>query len=368
MSDFVVRPAFAGRLGMVGFLFALVAVLTGPYLVHWLIKPDAQSVYRTMPPRYGAYTLVSEVIEQGRPIDILIVGSSRSLTALDPVTIGQQIRDRFGEDINIVNLSYNWRGDELYYRLVKVILARLPVRMVVWPETGATPSRAHPLAHFLWLAPEEDLAGATFELDRRAGLYGASMLGVSRHLWGTAFPHPEISRRYGKNVDKKRKSRGFQAERRGWKSRHDGLPAREFVEIREFPFPEISTSEMIFNGEYTGSFRRAKPYSSYQTYFLRRLAELCRQYDTRFVSVEIPVHFDGRTVKSHLGIRDLTDKRPRTWPTVGVPQSKLFEAIDLEEVKAYYKNANHLNLNGGRFYSVVIAPALWKLLAAKSVD
>jgi len=358
MSDFAVRPAFTGRIGMLGFALALVAVLAGPYLVHWLLKPDGPSLYRTMPPRYGAYSLVSELIDKGQPIDILIVGSSRSMTALDPVTIERELQLRYGLTLNVVNLSFNWRGDELYYRLAKLVLERLPVGMVVWPETRSTPKRPHPLAHHLWLAPDENLDGAAFGAARRAGLYGAAVLGVPRRVWAAAFPQPEVSPRYARSLAVKREARGFQGERLGWKPKRGGQPAREFVEIKDFPRTEISPAEAIFTGEYSGSFARAKAYSPYQTYFLRRLAELCRQHGARFASIAIPSRFNARELKSEVDVRDLADRLPRTWPLIGISQGKLFEAIDLEGVKAYYKNENHLNLNGARFYSMVVTPAL----------
>lgn len=59
-----------------------------------------------------------------------------------------------------------------------------------------------------------------------------------------------------------------------------------------------------------------------------------------------------------MGVRDLADQLPRTWPLIGVSQGKLFQGIDLESMKSYYKNENHLNLNGARFYSMAVTPAL----------
>ena len=115
---------------------------------------------------------------------------------------------------------------------------------------------------------------------------------------------------------------------------------------------------MIFTGEYSGFFVPAKSYSDYQTYFLREIARLCRRHGTRFASIVIPVRFTGKEARPTLGIRDLADGRPRTWPVVGVPQDKLFETMDLDAAKAYYKNPNHFNLNGARFYSMVVTPAL----------
>lgn len=174
------------------------------------------------------------------------------------------------------------RGDRLRradnrYRLAKLILERLPVGMLVWPETSSTPKRPHPLTHHLWLAPDEDLTGARFGLARRAGLYGAAVLGVPRRVWAAAFPHPEVGPRHAPSLAAKRESRGFQGERLGWKPKRGGEPAREFVEVVDFPRTKISPDEAIFTGEYTGSFARAKAYSPYQTYFLRRLAELSRR-------------------------------------------------------------------------------------------
>ena len=109
---------------------------------------------------------------------------------------------------------------------------------------------------------------------------------------------------------------------------------------------------------------RAKEYSAYQTYFLRKLAELCRRHGARFASIAIPSRFNGRAVKSEVSVRELADQLPRTWPMIGVSQRRLFETIGLEGVKAYYKNENHLNLNGARFYSMAVTPVLKEVYAA----
>jgi hypothetical protein len=56
------------------------------------------------------------------PIDIIVVGPSRSASAIDAPLLSQLLSDRLGRPIHTVNFSFSQRGEDLNYAIVKETL------------------------------------------------------------------------------------------------------------------------------------------------------------------------------------------------------------------------------------------------------
>ncbi|MDC0492698.1 hypothetical protein OAO72_00235 [Alphaproteobacteria bacterium] len=133
--------------------FFTVAVITNP-LVSW-------SRYLMMPESIGNRDFMNKLLidTPSKRIDVLIIGASVSWSSVSAIEIQNRLRKELGTDVTVLNLSSNWRGENLYHELLKRVLEKHNVGIVLFdpPNFPQATGRPHPLS--LYFQSEFPLEG-----------------------------------------------------------------------------------------------------------------------------------------------------------------------------------------------------------------
>ncbi len=361
-SAWKVRPALGSRRALYGSAVALSGLLLSPLWVGRLLSDHTDAVFRSMPLSYVYYRWIGDELARPEPIDVLFVGDSGLLTAVHAALAEELLTEAMARPVTVRSFAADWRGEESYYLFGREVLKRRPVRLMVWTEVPRSSAPVpHPLAHFFWLQSPENFA-LDVPLAYKARLYGASMLGVPRHLhlWLRGRRAPESAG--SEALARLARNRGFLESRQGWKSLYGTAAELPFEELAAPDVPAPGPALVAMEGE-PGPRLAGPGYDPVTTRFVRLLKAECDARETRFASLVMPRWFRDRRIDS-VDLQRLSDG-PRDWPVIGLTHEQLFPGRDFDAIrKHYYYNENHFNLNGARQVTRSLAPVLEALLHA----
>lgn len=125
----------------------LIALLIGNAAVNLL---TSQSRYLLLPKEIGNRDFLNHLLVDtpSKRIDVLIIGASISWSSISANEVQTQLQAKYGEDVTVINLSSNWRGENLYLELLKRVFDKHEVGMVLFdpPNFTQMTGRPHPLS------------------------------------------------------------------------------------------------------------------------------------------------------------------------------------------------------------------------------
>lgn len=135
------------------FALPLVAVAALLYAAH----DDKRSAYHSLGDVCGdrGRFIHDRLLLNPRPVDVLFVGTSKMINALDDRRIEAILREDYGRPINVVNVGYCQMGRNLHYVILKDTLRARAVRHVVLGVPAREPRASHHV--FAYLADAEDI-------------------------------------------------------------------------------------------------------------------------------------------------------------------------------------------------------------------
>jgi hypothetical protein len=101
-----------------------------------------------------------------------------------------------------------------------------------------------------------------------------------------------------------------------------------------------------------------------QFHFVERLKELTSKYGCKLVVVHIPT-FEERH-STHISMpENLASLQPEV-SIVGIPLATLFNGLTDDEIRKLYSDSVHLNENGQKYFTTLMAPTLLKLYESQN--
>lgn len=364
-SRFQVEPAFSGSGESTLFALCTVLCLALPLVLAFFARDEAAQVYKGLPGHVN-YHFIGEEIEAGDKIDVLIVGASGIWTAIEASVLSEVLAETMGRDIKVVNFGANWAGHESYYARVLDTLRSVEVGLVLLPHQSVGPRFPHQLAQYVW-RPWVHPVPDGVSLHEQAVLYATGVLGapyrVVNMLYAGQFlsPKPSMLKLHARS----RNSLGSYGHKRGWLSHKDRSTPdlrRSYTET-DIPVAELAPAEMTFGVHSQDRFNMTeRPYTAYQSAFIRATAEAAHQAGSAFAMLSIPTHFEDAPLERAM-LRPLVPPQDVPWPQIGISMTSLFPGRDLDAMKTFYANETHLNPNGARHYARSIAPVIAELLS-----
>ncbi len=365
------RPAFTSTPSAAAFALFVAALLVLPQVIGrtgWLAKSDVH-VSRTW--LHGPFPWNHFQIHNRRePVDIALLGSSRMWAGINAPLIEREFSARLGRKAEVISLGWNWAGFDSLHVVAADLLSHRKVGMIViLDEFDDREGAPHPCAH-LWTPPGGDVPG-TNELPWLDRL----------HVWaGAPLGLPKFA------VTGRRAYQDFDSSMLSCTKTNGQYPIAVFNDIEpnlgslqkeecppgmgaftpieprfDSPAPEVLrfSAGTRVNFNFTGP-----PSSTYQRDHLRALARLCHENGTRLVAVNMPKPEDRasptireRQVWSEFAGAPIT--------AIGVPGEQLFRGLSELEVRRLYYDPVHLNANGSKRLTTLLAPALADILTSK---
>lgn len=306
--------------------------------------------------RYAALKRPAAVLfKGGGPIDFAILGTSRSIRAIDEAVVAAAVKDESGAAPLVENLAHPWQADGQNYRLLQDLFSRRPVRRAVLYEISRTQERRPFYYHYLPAFPGavtfrdllDDFASKPREprLSRARDLLELLLRRVDlkltqglrdrgREAWGWTQveglrrgirPPPERESRPQRLM---RREEEIEAAYGGW----DRAPATRW------PLDEINEDRSDF--------------------YLRKTVSLCREHQVPLVFFHAPGYLDPPL--SEETRREFRERFGR--PLLTPPR----EVLARLGVAGAFVDPNHMSPQGGRpIYSAWLAAALRDQLQAE---
>lgn len=186
---------------VVALLVATIALPHDPYIRYQLLRNTLHA---------RAVWVYERIHFDPTPIDVVIVGPSRSASGVDAPMLSKILSDRLGRKINVVNFSFSQRGEDLSYAIVKETFKAKQPKLVIDAVIEQQERGGHPA--FRDLADVGDILGApiVFNKSYLANLARlpfrqlqlafdtafASAVGFSRNFDSSAYIGSDLPRRH----------------------------------------------------------------------------------------------------------------------------------------------------------------------------
>ena len=138
------HPAFYGTGHIIAWIATLAAILVSPFLTTLAVSPEAR--YLTMSKRVGPSDWhMSQILKETAPLDILFVGNSRMLSAIDHTALGEEVRIAEAP-LRSATIAANFNGYDLVYTFLTDFFAHRRARLIVtnypdFPQTESNPAK-----------------------------------------------------------------------------------------------------------------------------------------------------------------------------------------------------------------------------------
>lgn len=345
-------PAFLSSKHAAMFGGVLVVFLTLPVMLYWAGLPPKIEVYRGMSERAGPFDYMRrQIFESDTPLDVAFIGSSLVGSAISVPILQSRMSEALGRPAQIKVLRHSWQGPDLSYFLARDLVEHRKVRMLALAIPARIHSSSQPHVQIFRLVRFGDYPGAFDGLGirNRMAIYAASMLGA---------PRQALTRLRPNMVDP---AAGADHETENVK----GYKGRPFVR-RDVAAPVLTPEAVTYSADAPGPFRfDGRQLNDYQYYWLKKTVELARAHGIFIVLLHLPSPTE-RGMDTVPDRRRVPDVFGPGMAFVGVPSKVMFQNASDENFFDFFED-EHVNTNGGKIYTNIIAPALIQLYEQHAV-
>jgi len=362
------RPAFSSTKQAAAFSLLLLALLLSPALAGRKFLPPREQAYASQGWGSGPYPwLRNQIFEETNSIDIVFMGSSHMLQAVDTPYVQDKLSEKLGRPAVVRTLAWGGAGYDALYGMARDLMAHRKVRMLVFYDENNPGNRS--ASPIFWFRFGED-AGLLAGLPARdqSLFYFAALIGMPKNLLALVRPNvpaPLVSnppnyweQHYASASTVK--LLGCTCSELGFN--YDTL-SDNFTAFTPFiPHTGATPADTeIYSSGIKNDFEFGRePVPAWQAHFAGKLAELAQTNECKLVMLSLPVLADA----------PVTDIRERVfWPDffkgafwlVGIPPAKLFAGLTDGQLHWLFTNSAHFNKNGMQYFTSLITPALLQI-------
>lgn len=351
----MMAPAFSSPRQAGAFALLLTVVLALPWLgARWGLPPR-QAVYSSMSWLQGDYPYMArQIFEERGDIDVAFLGSSHLWAGIDAPYVQQQLGEALGRPATVVVFGWAYSGLDGVYTVARDLLAHRKVRLlVIYDDVGPNWPHQH---SWRWARfGESDSGIGGLPARTQLSYYYGAIVGMPRNLLNRLRPNGAM---LGQRDQPPYPGASFPPETGGAllaRRSFDGQGAfQDFV-------PRNSTTPadvLVHQPANQDAFRfQARPVPPFQTHFAQLLRALVREKKFALVCLNIPVLGDhGATAipNSRLWLDWLREDAA----LAGVVPTRFFDNLSAEQARLLFQNDTHLNVNGAKYYTRLITPAI----------
>jgi hypothetical protein len=360
-------PAFSSTKQAAGFALLLLCLLAAPWLAHQTFLPRRGQTYSSQSIRFEQSPWVQKfILEETNDIDIAFVGSSRICVGVDTPYVQQKLDEKLGRKTVVRTVSWFWAGFDGLYFFTKDLLAHRHVKTLVFYDecSGTIPFEVHTLAPYWFRYGEDGGALSGLPLRYQVVYYYAAIIGMPRNLlelfvtnlpddpdsqmtgpfarWHSANPETQLGCIGAHVAFHTSPPEGHNTNFTSFAPQNDVTPADLSI------FTRTNATNFLFSN-------KTIPIS--QLYFARQFGLLAKTHGCHLVALHMPM-FDARRSPVMTETRDWPDLMQTDVCLMGIPEGRLFGGLSESEVKRLYDDPGHLNVNGQKYFTPLITPAL----------
>jgi hypothetical protein len=350
------QPAFYGTGHLVVWISALAAILLSPVLTALVVSPETR--YLVMSKRVGPSDWhMNEVLKETRPLDILVLGNSRMLTAIDHSALREDVRTPDGP-LKSETIAARFNGYDLTYTFLKDFFKHRHARLVVINYPDIPQIDNHPGQKYIRMLGQPDPG-----LDiKRPGLaitdYAEMALIGPRLALASIFRPGSLSRQGYRTMEDFpdfEKTRGSYTPDDGYQENKTS-PRAAFA---QYDSPDKPQPAIIIRPGAPlppGVVLTNRTLTSIELAYLPAIKTLCEENGAILVFMMLPLATSQEPMEVSSQVLALGA------PIIAASPQSMFGNIPSERIKENYFDPLHLNSNGARRSAQVFGPALQTLL------
>ena len=350
------QPAFSGTGHLAVWTAALAGILLSPILTALIVSPETR--YLVMSKRVGPSDWhTNQVLKETRPLDVLVLGNSRMLMAMNHAALREEVHSSGGplksETIaarfNGYDLSYTFLRDFFIHRRARLVVLNYPdipqvdnhpgekyIRSLGQPDPGLSPSApalaVTDYAEMAMIGPRLALASII-----RPG-------SVTRKGYRTMEDFPDYEQTRGSYIP----DEGYQETKTSTRAPF----ARYDSPNKPHPAIIISPSAPLPPGVVLTD----RPLTPIESAYLPAIKALCEKNGAGLAFMLMPMANSKGPIEISSQVLALGV------PVIAASSEMMFGKISAEDIKENYYDHLHFNSNGSRRSAEVFGPALQTLL------
>jgi hypothetical protein len=350
------QPAFSGTGHLVVWIAALATILLSPILTTLVVSPEIR--YLVMSKRVGPSDWhASQILKETEPLDILFLGNSRMLSAIDHDVLRKEVHTS-GAPLKSETIAANFNGYDLTYTFLSDFFAHRHVRMVVINYPDFPQVDNHPGEKYIRRLGQPD-PGFDIKNPGLAVTDYAEMALIGPRLALASIIRPGSLTRQGyrtmEDFPDFEQTRGTNAPDEGYQENKD-MPHAAFVryDSPESPHP----AEIIRSGAPmpVGMLLTDTPLTPIESTYLPAIKRLCEDNSAVLVLMKLPMADSEGPMEISSQVLALGI------PIVAASSESMFGNIPIQRKKYNYSDHIHFSSNGARQSAHVFGPALQALL------
>jgi hypothetical protein len=352
------QPAFFGTGHLVVWIVALAAILLSPILTTLVVSPETR--YLVMSKRVGPSDWhMNQILKETGPLDILFLGNSRMLTAIDHMALREQVHTP-SAPLKSETIGANFNGYDMVYTFLTDFFAHRHARLVVINYPDFPQVDNHPAEKYVRRLGQPDPGldignpGLTIPNYAEMALIGPRLALASIMRPGSISRQGYRSMEVIADLELERTQGSYVADE-GYQE-NKASPRAAFVRYQSPNSPRPAVTIRLGEPMPPGIVLTDRALTPIESAYLPAIKALCEKNGAALAILMLPMtNSQGPTEVSRqvlaLGI-----------PIVAASLESMFGDIPTERINENYFDHIHFNANGARRSAEAYGPALQALL------
>ena len=350
------QPAFSGTGHIVAWIAALAAILLSPILTALVVSPETR--YLVMSKRVGPSDWHTEqVLKETGPLDILVLGNSRMLMAINHATLREDVHAPDGP-LNSETIAARFNGYDLSYTFLKDFFIHRHARLVVINYPDIPQVDNHPGEKYIRTLGQPD-PGLDIKTPRLTVTNYAEMALIGPRLALASIIRPRSLTRQGyrtmEDFPDFEQTRGSYTPDEGYQENktsprapfaHYDSPAKPQPAIIISPGAPLPAGVILTD----------RPFTPIESAYLPAIKALCEKNGAILAFMKLPMANSKGPIEISNQVLALGV------PIIAATSEMMFGNISPDRIKENYYDHLHFNSNGSRRSAEVFGPALQTLL------
>lgn len=292
--------------------------------------------------------IYKRIHQTDKSIDFLFMGSSCLWVSVDAQLLENQLELLTKSNVSVENFGHNFLGIDVDYLLLEDVLKNNKVKNLFLEMPIAEQVEPHRVTRFLWQSPA-DLFASSFDVYSK--IYAEKLLESPSNFYFALKNEQMVS---SEQFDK---SQGTLLKEQGYEAREDQTVTVAKFERLASSGPKLSSNDLTFKfnderANITGKF------SEYQMFFLAKIIALAEKHNIKLfflVSPRLAPNSDLSKLQIMVSGNSEFDQKLQYF---GYPVSKLLDGINAKDMRKFFYNYNHTNINGAEVFTKTLAKPL----------
>ena len=350
------QPAFSGTGHLAVWIVALAGILLSPILTALIVSPETR--YLVMSKRVGPTDWhTNQVLKETGPLDILVLGNSRMLMAINHAALREDVHTPDGP-LRSETIAARFNGYDLSYTFLKDFFIHRHARLVVLNYPDIPQIDNHPGEKYLRTLGQPD-PGLSSSAPALAVTDYAEMAMIGPRLALASIIRPGTTTRNGyrtaEDFPDYERTRGSWTPDEGYEENKTS-PRAAFVRHDSPDKPQQAIIISPGASLPAGVILTDRPLTAIESAYLPAIKTLCEKNGAILAFMQLPMADSRGPIEISSQVLALGV------PIVAASSEMMFGNISAEHIKENYYDHLHFNSNGSRRSAEVFGPALQALL------